>query len=215
MKYFVKWRNADALNCIDVIEGDWLTLPTFNVDLVHSTIVPDEKPVLAEFHIEHGPEDSLLFCYGGRHTKVNEERDVFIGDWRIFPKEFPGATETSWREPSGDWKPFFIVVKYSFPEGNRREGHRNFLTRKSQLRHLLLDDAEAKSALKCEACGFRGHKAYGHDLKQCFEVHHRLHIAEGVRNTTSDQLAILCANCHNVLHCMGDLPVEALTSRFQ
>ena len=57
-------------------------------------------------------------------------------------------------------------------------------------------------ALSCEACGFVFEAAYG-DLGSDFcEVHHRTPLASAGESvsTSLDDLAIVCANCHRMLH---------------
>jgi len=60
--------------------------------------------------------------------------------------------------------------------------------------------------LQCEVCGFDFHKVYG-DLGQTFiECHHTIPISElkpGARTTLKD-LALVCANCHRMLHRGGE-----------
>jgi 5-methylcytosine-specific restriction endonuclease McrA len=61
--------------------------------------------------------------------------------------------------------------------------------------------AEAKS-LDCEVCGFSFARVYGSDAKDYCEVHHKIPLneAEHVTQTRMEDLAILCANCHRVVH---------------
>jgi len=65
--------------------------------------------------------------------------------------------------------------------------------------------------LRCEVCGFDFQKVYG-DLGQNFiECHHTVPVSElkpGAR-TTLRELALVCANCHRMLHRGG----ETLTVR--
>ena len=73
---------------------------------------------------------------------------------------------------------------------------------------------EAEGALRYEACGFDFEQAYGelgHGFAKC---HHLVPIAEfetGSKTRVMD-LAILCANCHRVVHRRGGLPVEDLST---
>ena len=68
--------------------------------------------------------------------------------------------------------------------------------------------AEKKSAvlkatgrLECEACGFDFARVYGELGKGFAECHHRLPLsALPERKTTIRDLAILCANCHRMIH---------------
>jgi 5-methylcytosine-specific restriction enzyme A len=61
---------------------------------------------------------------------------------------------------------------------------------------------KATGKLCCEACGFDFEKTYGTYGEKVCEVHHlkQLSKADGVVHTTLDDLAIVCSNCHRVIH---------------
>lgn len=61
---------------------------------------------------------------------------------------------------------------------------------------------EKYGALRCEACGFDFSSVYGTLGKNFCEVHHRTPLAKlaGQRLTSLDDLAIVCSNCHRMLH---------------
>ena len=74
--------------------------------------------------------------------------------------------------------------------------------------HIILERNRALAAkkkafafdLSCEVCSFKFSDAY-HELGDGFcEVHHKKHLAHGPRTTTLDDLAILCSNCHRMIH---------------
>jgi len=66
--------------------------------------------------------------------------------------------------------------------------------------------------LECEACGFDFLASYGERGRGFAECHHKLPLADGTRTTYLRDLAIVCANCHRMLH-RGDLiSVEELRS---
>lgn len=56
--------------------------------------------------------------------------------------------------------------------------------------------------LDCEACGFNFEKVYGERGKGYIECHHiiPLHELDGSRKTKLNELALLCANCHRMIH---------------
>ena len=55
--------------------------------------------------------------------------------------------------------------------------------------------------LSCEACGFDFERRYGELGLGFIECHHRFPLGEGEeRETTLDDLALLCANCHRMIH---------------
>ncbi len=73
--------------------------------------------------------------------------------------------------------------------------------------------AQCAENMKCEGCRFSFKKKYGNSVKELLEVHHRNPMAElrGVRVTTLEDLALLCPNCHRVLHWSKPMmTVEAL-----
>ena len=56
--------------------------------------------------------------------------------------------------------------------------------------------------LACEACGFDFKKTYGDRGQGFIECHHTkpLHTLNPESNTRLDDLALLCANCHRMIH---------------
>lgn len=63
---------------------------------------------------------------------------------------------------------------------------------------------EATGRLECEACGFDFRTTYGERGHGFAECHHKLPLSDGARTTYLRDLAIVCANCHRMLH-RGDL----------
>lgn len=59
-----------------------------------------------------------------------------------------------------------------------------------------------RGRLACEVCGFDFEEVYGELGRGFAECHHLLPLAEGafVRTTRLSDLAVLCANCHRVIH---------------
>jgi 5-methylcytosine-specific restriction protein A len=79
----------------------------------------------------------------------------------------------------------------------RRERRRHIVEKKK--REVL----RATGKLCCEACGFDFKAFYGSTLAARFcEVHHRvpLHAAKENVKTTAADLAIMCSNCHRIIH---------------
>lgn len=68
---------------------------------------------------------------------------------------------------------------------------------------------------KCEICDFDFYEMYGNLGADFIECHHRTPIGQkfiGERITTENDLALVCSNCHSILHRSGlKLTVEALT----
>ncbi|MEZ2379015.1 HNH endonuclease [Enterobacter sp. RCC_40] len=91
----------------------------------------------------------------------------------------------------------------SFLEGNPRlvahlRRERNPAVVKSKKEAVLL----ATGKLCCEACGFDFKEVYGAIGSGFCKVHHLqpLSKADGVVNTELTDLAIVCSNCHRMIH---------------
>ena len=68
---------------------------------------------------------------------------------------------------------------------------------------------EATGKLACEVCGFDSGATYGPNGDGFCEVHHRNPLFNGERATSLADLAVVCANCHRIVHRAG-LSVQAL-----
>jgi HNH endonuclease len=94
---------------------------------------------------------------------------------------------------------------YQFAAHRRRE--RSFRDRK-------IEDALHHGPLRCEVpgCGFDFAATYGSRGAGFAEVHHRVPLGESdeARETRLDDLAIVCANCHRMLHRGNACRVEEL-----
>jgi 5-methylcytosine-specific restriction protein A len=70
-----------------------------------------------------------------------------------------------------------------------------------------------KGCLKCEACNFDFFEVYGESGKEFCEIHHLvpLHKSDGIIKTKLSDLAVVCSNCHRILHrAKPMLSVESL-----
>lgn len=97
---------------------------------------------------------------------------------------------------------------YEF-EGNPRliahlRRERNALIVKKKKKDIL----DKTETLKCEACDFDFSKVYGKHGREFCEVHHLvpLHKSDGVIKTELSELAIVCSNCHRIIHRMNPMP---------
>jgi hypothetical protein len=116
-----------------------------------------------------------------------------------------------------------VVGRVPDPDIAVIEGEPRMLFHLRREREPRIADAKRTTArnqageLECEACGFVAQHAYlgfGGDVA---EVHHRRALAQatGPVQTTLDDLAILCANCHRAIHQTHPLmSVEEFRERF-
>ncbi|MET8577233.1 HNH endonuclease [Streptomyces sp. NPDC005012] len=97
---------------------------------------------------------------------------------------------------------------YSAPEGRllfsrhkRRE--RNKGLRKKKIAAVLTQGR----TLSCEACGFNFEEVYGDRGKGYIECHHVVPLHEaGESRTKLSDLALICANCHRIIHRRAPWP---------
>lgn len=92
----------------------------------------------------------------------------------------------------------------SFPEGREKfKLHRSFerdgkIVRRAKARRL-----REKKELKCDVCDFDFVLRYGDELGHGFiEAHHKTPVSllDGIRRTRIEDLALVCSNCHRMLH---------------
>lgn len=76
----------------------------------------------------------------------------------------------------------------------------------------------ATGRLACEACDFDFTRTYGDWGAQYCEVHHKVPLAATAAPTPTrlDDLAVLCSNCHRVIHRVEPMPtIRALSDRLR
>lgn len=84
------------------------------------------------------------------------------------------------------------------------EGRRQLVTHLSRERDrkLVQKKKELAASLQCEVCEVSFGRVYGERAAAYCEVHHLVPLAqaEQVVKTRIEDLAILCSNCHRVVH---------------
>ena len=84
------------------------------------------------------------------------------------------------------------------------EGNRRLVLHLQRERNQTVVRKKKKYAasLDCEVCGFSFGRAYGSAASEYCEVHHLLPLSDIEHSTQTriEDLAILCANCHRVVH---------------
>jgi hypothetical protein len=73
----------------------------------------------------------------------------------------------------------------------------------------LIDTKKRNSDRSCEVCGMRFEKMYGAIGRDYIIAHHKIPIGSRVRSskTTLDDIALVCANCHDMLHRRKPTPL--------
>ena len=91
------------------------------------------------------------------------------------------------------------LIDESAAEGTRRLVSHLRLERDRRL--VEIKKRHAAGSLKCEVCGFDFEEKYGRVGRGFCEVHHRKPLGQsGESRTRLQDLAIVCSNCHRMLH---------------
>lgn len=135
----------------------------------------------------------------------------FDGVRQLHPTPVQDPAEGS-RDPYSD----LVVIEddeSAFPEG--AEKYRLHKARERDPGIILRAKAKRykeMGKLECEICGTDFHLIYG-DLGNGFiEAHHKIPVSQldGAKSTKIDDLALVCSNCHRMLHRKGGTNVEEL-----
>ena len=96
------------------------------------------------------------------------------------------------------------TVDIDIHEYEGTEGKKRLLVHLSRERDrkLVLQKKWTSPSLACEVCGFSFAYVYGKQAAAYGEVHYLVPLAEAIaeRKTSLEDLALLCANCHRVVH---------------
>jgi hypothetical protein len=95
---------------------------------------------------------------------------------------------------------FEVVSKHQakvYAEGKRRYREASFFARNPS----LVAEAKRVHGLKCMACRFDFGKRYGALGEGYIECHHLKQMADDeIRQSSVNDIAVLCANCHRMIH---------------
>lgn len=111
---------------------------------------------------------------------ILEQRLVTHGLESCIPERFRPAWDDAKR----------AALSQGFDEGARSEMTLSRAERDPALRKAML----SHYGLRCTECGFVP------QVSSQLEVHHLNQIAEGKRRTVLTDVAVLCANCHRLVH---------------
>jgi len=97
----------------------------------------------------------------------------------------------------------------TYPEGKKSFVRHRKLERNSKLcRKAKSQRLKETGDLACEVCGFSFQKRYGPIGVGFIEAHHTVPVStfKGRRITRLEEIALVCSNCHRMLHRVHPLP---------
>ena len=132
-------------------------------------------------------------------TEPEVQEDI----WRMFNDYFCQDIKNEIFKPE---KPTGIFGEL---EGDKiiREHIKQELTRRnSKIVQLAKEQAldVGNGRLECECCKFDFLTSYGQLGEKFIECHHKVHVSTGERITRIEDLALVCSNCHRMLHRKRD-----------
>jgi hypothetical protein len=197
-----------------------------------------EGPTLIVYRTNSGnPRDHYAIPYADirdllvdstiTHSEVNGSRrwNLTLKSGRLHVTHQPGTTDVSGYhgvpliiESNGSsassQERVALDEDFTILEGIAREVTVMARRRSRKLRNLALK----RSRGICEACGTDYSALFGGKGLHVLQVHHRRQLAlqDAPKLTSPDDLAVVCANCHAIIHadCLCAMSVEALRDQW-
>jgi predicted HNH restriction endonuclease len=202
-----EWREG-ITGCKDLIPGIWFTRPGTTGDLTHIVLAPGNKffgHAACSISV-HG--STAIMNYGGEYAEQNETNEMEIGCMKVVFHDDTRKTvkEVQWQDEGADGYTTCNIIVTDLDDLRRREGFETERQRSSYVRDPIIRRAEINDVLgntnhlACEVCDFDFEVFYGEIGRYVCEVHHRVAVNGGERNTSLTDLAILCSNCHTIIH---------------
>jgi len=129
--------------------------------------------------------------YDGRIDEVSRDAEAILEKYRgNFIESLPVGRDDI---------PLKLGREYA--EGARKLSVQFLIDRdRNLIRNKKLETLNRTGRLDCEVCGFNFYHHYGEIGRYFAECHHLLPIANGESTNTLADLAILCSNCHSMIH---------------
>lgn len=140
-----------------------------------------------------------------RQTNGNKLDRQVLDAFRTRPEEMHLAAEAlraGARSHEFDALPPVVLDEDGVAEGRLLERRHYVRERNPKLRAKKIDEAFAlHGGVACEVCGFDFEATYGSRGTRYAECHHVVPLhASGATRTRLEDLAVLCANCHRMIH---------------
>lgn len=129
-------------------------------------------------------------------VEENKIENIQIEIWNLFKPYF----NHSLKQSSKDYHTFLndeLEQDFESKEGKELFRKHRIRERDSSLTYRKKQDALKSGNLKCEVCSFSFQNIYDQDYIEC---HHKIPIYKGERITKLEDLALVCSNCHRMLH---------------
>lgn len=142
-----------------------------------------------------GRERFWIHLFNGRQIPNNNhfewiiDSDIEAAFKEVYPDQILKMTETLEKSQSKE----VIEGRIRFVLHKRRERNSRIVT-EAKLRYKQCHPHQP-----CEICQFSFLETYGIDY---IEAHHKVPLSQGTRNTKVEDFAMLCSNCHRMIHLL-------------
>jgi hypothetical protein len=210
--FVVLWKEPDTEGCREFLERDWFKPKTRNRRVEHAVTMKRWQSTARCTVSVKGKVVRLN--YEGRNKSFNQKNGVDVGVSKLTFSDgnYSHITKYEWK-PSGyeEFAESNIEITeeglpeesiYAEAEGDKRLVAHMISERSPGLRRAKIAEVFSKDAdLQCEVCKFSFSRVHGKELGKKFcEVHHKKQLFLGPRDTKLRDLAILCSNCHRMIH---------------
>jgi predicted HNH restriction endonuclease len=176
-------------------------------ELEHQCMAPDRSLIPAMFSLSIRKRTAIL-NYAGEHEGINKKNEIIIGSFKlIFVDDTRQEIKSMFWKPDGDGYKKADAYVESFFDDEAGEGGLRLVShlkreRSARLRAKKIAEAIGQGRkIACAACRFDFEEKYGQLGSKFCEVHHLLPLAAASKRTTRlDDLAIVCPNCHRMIH---------------
>jgi predicted HNH restriction endonuclease len=228
----VIWHDEESNGFTDLLPVEWFSSVGVFRDRVHDVRGPKSGQYQAKCNVTVRSTSADLDYE--KHAAFNDAHNMFLGVQRI---QFANSsretvTQVLWRyKDEKKLIPFPVTVGWEDdsdtsvfygPDLVAVEGGKYLASHLARERSPKLVAAKKAAVLKktgklaCEACGFVFTDKYGALGENFCEVHHRSGVPKkGKQEVRLDDLAVLCSNCHRMIHRSGKpmLSVEAFSKK--
>jgi hypothetical protein len=220
----LRWNGHGIRGWRDLVPTHWFGVEGSDSHLKHAVLGPQQQFLIAACSIKISKRTATL-VYGGPHAGLNSRNGVDSGDMKLIfsSGERHDVKQVFYRdEGTTEFYEANITPTITSADIEGLEGSAKLVTHLQRERDPSLVRAKMeqvlglRNKLECEACGFNFERIYGALGKGFCEVHHRDQLAmAGVRTTTLDALAVMCANCHRMIHRTDPMmSVETFASQY-
>ncbi len=204
----VLWQQGEIKGYRDLLPSEWFYPNSHEEHLEHRILSKDSLEVLTARCSLHVERLVAILDYAGQHSDYNGENGIDIGQSKISFEDdsFLEMEQYEWKPRGGayakarvrfsDYPGVIVAAEGDQTLARHLRRERNPAIAKEKITKVLMDG----NGLRCEACSFSFAEHYRNLETGFCEVHHRTELTHGPRLNSLDDLAILCANCHRMIH---------------